>query len=184
MSSKLRLRILASLLAAGLGTGAVFAQTPAPAASVRPPAPAPLNHEFDFWLGEWNVTTPDGQPAGTSRIESVAGGRALYENWEGVLQPNGQAGGNGKSLNAWNAPKKQWQQFWIGSAGGVLELAGGLVKGSMVLSGEHTARGRSLTERITWTPNADGSVRQHWEQSTDGGKVWTTVFDGHYARRK
>lgn len=38
--------------------------------------------------------------------------------------------------------------------------------------------GRPRTERITWTPNADGTVRQHWEQSTDGGKTWTTAFDG------
>ena len=67
----------------------------------------------------------------------------------------------------------------------MLELAGGLVDGKMVLSGERKLRdGRTLTNRITWTPNADGSVRQHWEQSFDGGKVWTTVFDGTYRRRK
>ncbi|CAN5170593.1 hypothetical protein BH11PSE14_BH11PSE14_24070 [soil metagenome] len=35
-------------------------------------------------------------------------------------------------------------------------------------------------ERITWTPNADGSVRQFWESSSDDGKRWTTAFDGLY----
>ena len=150
------------------------------------PPPAPVNHDFDFWIGDWNVTTPDGKPAGTNRIESVAGGRGLYENWEGAAQPNVQPGGSGKSLNAFNPAKNQWQQFWVGSGGNVLELAGGLLDGKMVLvSAERPLRdGRKVTNRITWTPNADGSVRQHWEQSFDAGVTWTTAFDGHYARKK
>lgn len=158
----------------------------APAVFAQTPPPAPVNHDFDFWVGEWNVTTPDGKPAGTSRIEAVAGGRGLYENWEGAAQPNGQPGGNGKSLNAFNPAKSQWQQFWVGSGGNVLELAGGLVDGKMVLAsaGRALRDGRTLTNRITWTPNADGSVRQHWEQSFDGGKTWTTAFDGHYVKTK
>ena len=34
----------------------------------------------------------------------------------------------------------------------------------------------------TWTPNPDGTVRQHWEISSDAGKSWTTAFDGLYRR--
>lgn len=150
-----------------------------------PPPAAPVNHDFDFWIGDWNVTTPDGKPAGTNRIEPIAGGRGLYENWEGAAQPNGQPGGSGKSLNAFNPAKHQWQQLWIGSGGNVLELAGGLIEGKMVLTSEERPLrdGRKITNRITWTPNADGSVRQHWEQSFDGGKTWTTAFDGHYVKK-
>jgi hypothetical protein len=52
----------------------------------------------------------------------------------------------------------------------------------MVLSGDRPqADGTVATDRITFTPNDDGSVRQHWETSTDG-KTWTTAFDGHYVR--
>jgi hypothetical protein len=168
---------------AGLGLACLFgggrAQTapPTPAAPAQPALP-PESRQFDFWLGEWDVTTPDGKPAGESRIESMANGAGLLENWTGA--------GNflGKSLNAYNVAKKQWQQFWVGTGGGVLELAGGLMDGNMVLVGEHDVRGQHLTEKITWTPNADGSVRQHWEQSTDGGKTWTDAFDGLYRRKK
>jgi hypothetical protein len=39
-------------------------------------------------------------------------------------------------------------------------------------------------ERITWTANADGSVRQLWESSDDEGKTVTVAFDGLYRRRK
>jgi hypothetical protein len=149
-------------------------------AEVRAAEP-PEARQFDFWLGEWEVASPDGKFQGTSKIELVANGRGLLENWTG----NPAAGNStGKSLNAWNTQKKQWQQFWIGSGGLLLELAGGLdANGSMVLTGARTSSGGSVRERITWTPNADGTVRQLWEQSKDGGKTWAVEFDGRYTRK-
>jgi len=163
------------LLGAWLAMAAdLSAQQPVP-----PPLP-PESRQFDFWLGEWDVAAPDGKPAGSSRIELIASGAGLLENWTGYPLSSGE---NGKSINA-NRGKQCWQQFWIGNGGGVLELAGGLVGRDMVLTGEHTVSGRRLTEKITWTPNTDGSVRQHWEQSTDGGKTWTDAFDGLYRKKK
>ena len=54
----------------------------------------------------------------------------------------------------------------------------------MVLQGTSvTPRGTSLN-RITWTPNQDGTVRQHWENSRDEGATWQTVFDGLYTRKE
>ena len=37
-------------------------------------------------------------------------------------------------------------------------------------------------QRITWSKNADATVRQVWESSTDGGKTWTVAFDGKYVK--
>lgn len=149
------------------------------ASAQTPPAVLPPEaRQFDFWLGEWDVTNPAGRLTGTSRIESIAAGAGLLENWTGA------SGYTGRSLNAWNAAKKQWQQYWVGSDGNVLELSGGLVAGRMVLAATHEVAGRPRTERITWTPNADGTVRQHWEQSVDGGKTWTTAFDGLYRKKR
>ena len=176
MHSPLLLAARTAFFVASLTGAALLAQPPAP----KPPPPPPVNHDFDFWLGDWNVATPDGKPAGTSRIESIAGGYGLLENWTG---DPAAGGGDGKSLNCYNAARQQWQQFWVGSGGGVLELAGGPADGSMVLSGSHLVRGQALTERITWTPHADGSVRQLWEQSRDGGKTWRSIFDGLYRKK-
>lgn len=159
-----------SCFAAALSVAAVAQNT-------RPPVLPPESHQFDFWIGDWAVTTPDGKPAGSNKIEPIAQGAGLLENWAGA------GGGDGKSLNVYNRANKQWQQFWLGAGGGVLELAGGIVGGNMVLTGEHKVRGQSTMEKITWTPNPDGSVRQHWEQSTDGGKNWTDAFDGIYRRK-
>jgi len=145
----------------------------------QPPPPPPEASQFDFWIGEWDVTTPDGKPAGQSLIQSINRGRALLENWS-----SGGGKFQGKSLNAYDATTKKWKQFWVDTSGNVLELSGGIVDGSMVLSGKSvSADGGEVLERITWTPSADGSVRQHWEQSTDGGTTWSTAFDGHYAKK-
>ncbi len=152
--------------------------SPLSAQPARPPALPSEARQFDFWLGDWEVTSPDGKTAGTSRIERVAGGAGLLENWSGA------GGFMGKSLNTYQAEKKAWRQFWVGSDGGVLELAGGIVQGRMVLAGEQAGPGGRIAQRITWTPNAGGTVRQLWEQSSDGGKTWTTVFDGLYRPRK
>jgi hypothetical protein len=37
-------------------------------------------------------------------------------------------------------------------------------------------------QRITWTPHADGSVAQQWDQSTDAGKTWVIAFEGIYRK--
>ena len=165
-------RLLLLILLSGFAAGTQAQTNPPP----KPPALPPESHQFDFWLGAWDVTTPGGRAAGTSLVQSIANGGGLLENWEGA------GGSSGKSLNVYNPARKQWQQFWVG--GGVLELVGGVVDGSMVLSGEHDAGGKHLLEKITWTPNPDGSVRQHWEQSADGGKTWADAFDGLYRRKK
>ena len=35
---------------------------------------------------------------------------------------------------------------------------------------------------IIWTPNRNGSVRQHWRTSTDSGHTWKMAFDGRCIR--
>ena len=144
-----------------------FAQTPA--------APLPINHEFDFWIGSWEVTA-NGKLAGHNRIESILGGRVLQENY---TTPGAYAG---HSFNIYNAAEARWEQYWVDVGGLALHLTGGLNEtGQMVLSGAtKQTDGSVVLERITWTPNDDGTVRQHWEQSRDDGETWATAFDGLY----
>ena len=53
----------------------------------------------------------------------------------------------------------------------------------MVLEGQSTGTDGQLTQhRISWTPQADGSVRQLWE-STDARGQWGVAFDGRYTRK-
>jgi len=137
------------------------------------PCASPEHRQFDFWIGEWEVTRPDGKVAGRNRITPILGGCALREEWAG-------AGGNqGTSLNAWDPEARRWRQTWVDQSGTVLLLAGGIDGSKMVMeSGSGPAR-----QRITWTPMADGRVRQLWDSSTDGGTTWKVEFDGTYTKK-
>ena len=150
---------------------------PTPAASKRPDCSAADHHQFDFWLGQWNVTTA-GKPAGTSRIESVMNGCGLLEHWTSA------GGGRGTSLNFYDRRTKTWSQAWIDESGNALHLSGTFGDGRMVLASAPRKTDTGVdVQRITWSKNADGTVRQVWESSTDGGTTWTIAFDGLYAPR-
>ncbi len=170
---------LAALLMLGV-TVPTVAQDNSDAA--QPPAQQPCSTEkhrqFDFWIGEWIVTSGE-QSAGTNSIEVILGGCALQENWQGAGQP----ALTGTSFNIYDQANDKWHQTWVDTSGTLLELDGGMHDGNMVLSGERPSQngGGMVTHRITWTPNRDGSVRQLWEASRDA-EEWTVLFDGHYQR--
>ena len=53
----------------------------------------------------------------------------------------------------------------------------------MVMQGKGLdSNGNVTLQRITWTPNQDGTVRQLWQQSVDKGANWQTLFDGTYRK--
>lgn len=157
---------------AGLSLNAGRAQ-PAP----RKPCTASEYRQFDFWVGDWTVTRPDGRLAGTNRVERIEGGCGVQEHWRGA------GGGTGRSINAYSQQDGKWHQTWLDSGGLLLHLTGGLRDGRMVLEGQTRGRdGKIVRQRITWTPRDDGRVRQLWEQSNDGGKTWYTAFDGLYSK--
>jgi len=138
----------------------------------------PERHRFDFWIGEWDVTMPDGKPAGSSVIESVSGGCALLENW------TSRSGGRGKSLNGYNPSIKEWQQFWIGQDGQVSEYRSSQFDGtSLAFFIKDDAKPLAL-HRLTFTPIDAQTVRQHSENSENGGKTWKTEYDLYYHRKQ
>lgn len=142
----------------------------------------PENRQFDFWLGEWEVTA-QGKLAGTNVITRHLGNCALFEHY------TTPAGYEGTSFNIFDSTSRQWHQTWVDNTGLLLQLSGGLEtlkdgKKAMVLWGEGlNQQGGKVKHRITWTPNDDGTVRQHWQMTEDQGLSWTSVFDGLYRKR-
>lgn len=167
------------LTAAVLAASSSALAAPPPATTGCPPS-ASEYHQFDFWIGTWEVRDPSSKTVlGHSRIEAISDGCGISEHWTGAK------GSSGVSYNAWDSDTKRWHQFWIGNQpNGVLHLEGGIVDGSMALAGtkNNAPTGKPQRQRITWTPAKDGSVRQHWESSDDDGKTWTTAFDGIYRK--
>ncbi len=160
------------LAACAIVAAAWLAAAPAMAA-----CDAPSHRQFDFWLGTWQVKGPAGRVAGTNRIESEYGGCVIHERY---TTPGGYTG---ESLNMFDAARGVWHQTWVDNGGTLLLLEGAFRDGRMVLESPAAEAGRPVTRhRITWTPNADGTVRQLWESTAPDGKQ-QVVFDGLYTRQ-
>ena len=146
-------------------------QTGATAAPVAPCA-APEFHQFDFWVGRWDVY-PTGKEklVAHSLIEPLYG-CAIRENW---MPLTNQPGG---SLSVYVPSERHWEQFWVDSSGTRAFFTGGWDGKAMVISGKW---GGPLV-RMSYSKNADGSVRQFGEQSTDEGKSWSPQFDFTYRK--
>ena len=132
-------------------------------------------HQFDFWLGEWYVTS-DGDFDGTNNVTSELDGCLVAEHWNDVGEIRGW------SLNAYDRSTGLWYQHWVDETGLNLLLSGSLQNGDMVLSGPRkNAAGLTVIDRIRYTPLPGGQMRQFWDRSTNGGATFPIVaFDGLY----
>ncbi len=140
------------------------------------PCRDPKYHEFDFWLGTWEVKTANGVVAGTNSITAKESECMLLEEWTSAT------GGTGTSMNFYDAVAEHWTQIWI-SKGLQLKISGGMENGSMVLTGlaHYVQQGTTSAFRGSWTPLEDGRVRQFFEQQDAEGN-WNVWFEGFYTR--
>jgi len=156
-----------------------LAATPAAAQALKGgPCDDAQHRQFDFWVGRWSVS-PTGKDTvvAESLIEKLYAGCGVRENW---MPRNGQDGG---SLNAYVPAERAWRQTWVDSSGSRADFTGAWNGSAMVLSGSWPeADGRTRVVRMTYTPNADGSVRQFGEASHDGGETWAPDFDFTYRK--
>ncbi len=138
----------------------------------------PEYRQFDFWVGEWAPQNPQGLTVGTSSIQLILSDCVIFENW------NTPQGG-GKSFSLWDARDGKWHQTWVDTRGGITHYTGGLDGDKMVLVAETLSpTGQKGLTRMTYSKLTDGSVRQHGEGSSDGGKTWTTSYDFKYVKAK
>lgn len=136
-----------------------------------------VHRQFDFWIGEWDVTVQE-KPAGRSSITLEEQGCVIHEHW------TGSRGGTGQSFNFYDPVTKDWHQVWVDNSASWLHLTGHFADDKMMLTGVAPGQDNAPTQqRLTFFKNADGTVRQLWETSTDG-KTWSTAFDGLYRKRK
>lgn len=153
-------------------------------AVARPCMHDPRHREFDFWIGDWDVRptgAPAVGPAARNTVTLENNGCDVVEHW---VAPGGS---EGQSFNLYDRSRNEWRQTWVDNSGGEHDYHGHLVNGNMIFEGDTPAPGGALGRtptRLTFFHVSRDSVRQFSEQSTDGGKTWSTAYDLMYVRRR
>ena len=136
--------------------------------------------EFDFWLGDWDVTAAAGGPQqGTSHISKEMNGCVIWENWTSAAN-----GYFGKSYNTYNVNLGKWEQYWVDSSAGVIFFSGNLKDGVMDYWTDDVPQpnGTKLRRHLQFFNLSPDKVRQFSQGSTDGGKTWNVEYDFIYNR--
>ncbi len=92
--------------------------------SAQKPCSRPEFRQFDFWLGEWEAFTPNGNKGGDSKISLILDSCVILEEWTSANTQQGLIY-TGKSFNSDNAASKQWQQTWTDNTGNTTEFLSG-----------------------------------------------------------
>jgi len=129
-------------------------------------------HQFDFWLGDWDVFELDsGKHDATVRVDRALDGCAVREQY------HDDSGMRGESLSIYDSTRKVWHQSWFTNRGRYLAIEGHLESGNMVLAGTYKdAEGVNTQVRGTWSPSGK-DVRETAILSTDQGNTWKPWFD-------
>jgi hypothetical protein len=132
---------------------------------------APEFHQFDFWIGDWEVFEVGGTtPVARVLVDRVVDGCALREQY------SGSDGHKGQSISIYDVSRKVWHQTWVTNRGELLTIEGRFKNGEVVMSGTWLRDDVPTLVRGTWKP-VNGDVSEKAVTSTDGGKTWKTWFD-------
>lgn len=142
------------------------------------PCPQPESRQFDFWLGEWDLTWgEDGR--GTNRVTSILDGCVIQEEFDGTPSISLK----GLSVSTFNPASSQWQQTWVDNSGGYLDFVGGFAEGKMILSRDARLQGKPIKQRMVFYNIEENALDWNWERSEDGGGTWQVVWQIHYQRK-
>ena len=149
---------------------------------VYPCSREPRNHDFDFWIGDWNCYRTGTQIlSGTSHVEAMAGGCAILENYTATQAYSG------KSFNFYDTTTGKWEQDWIGSGGpGDRQryYNGEYKNGSMHFIYETmNANGSKTKGTFIFYNIGRDSVRQYQDVTDDSGKIISVTYDLTYLRK-
>jgi hypothetical protein len=136
------------------------------------------SRQFDFWLGDWAISNPNGSGEAASRVYLALGQYLLVESWD-----DGR-GHQGENLFAYSADDKSWHGMFADNQGRVHEFTGKVTSGLAEFYGPSSGpKGEVVLNRIRVVRIASDKVEQSWEKSEDNGTSWTAVFKGEYSRK-
>jgi tetratricopeptide (TPR) repeat protein len=137
--------------------------------------------EFDFWLGEWDVYTTNGDNlVGHSLIRKSNDQCSIMEDWTSLVSPQ-----TGHSINYFDPAKQRWEQVYVGSGGTAQTYTDGQYQdGKMHFVYKASYGGVSGEGNFIFYNLPGGNVRQVQDFSSDGGKTYTASTDLTYKKKK
>lgn len=166
--------------------------TPASAQDTWDPCPAEAYHEFDFWIGDWNVTNRFLQAdttwavigTATNRVYPVLNGCAIIEHWEGNMGPRAI---RGFSIRAYDAVREKWILVlnWPRpnrASFGLLEGVFTHGRGEFFSEGTNQ-QGQPMLTRYSFADINDQTFRWDAAYSTSKGREWYTNWIMEFSRR-
>lgn len=143
------LTLALGMASAGHGGRDLSAQTTPPA-----PCAAPAYHQFDFWIGDWDVFDTGGSTkVAHARIDSILGGCVLREDYHGA------DGHKGQSFTIYDASRNIWHQTWVTNRGELLEIEGQIRGRRHGAEGKESAR-RTGTRHLAPGPRRSPRIRR------------------------
>ena len=132
-------------------------------------------NQFDFWLGEWDVTWgEDGK--GKNHILRIMDDKIIQENFTAPDLI-------GMSVSSYDAERKLWCQTWVDNNGSYLDFTGGFENEKMILSRDAIVRGQACKQRMVWFNIGANQFDWNWERSDDGGQSWRALWEIKYTRK-
>lgn len=170
-------RIIFVLMLAALPMHLLLAQD---STSTQKPCSMQESSQFDFWVGEWDLSWAD----------SGRGGNTVTKEFDGcVIRENfttlDSVPFRGMSVSVFNPNTGKWHQTWVDNNGSYLDFVGEWQGDRMILSREARPKDKpAFLQRMVWYDIAAGSLKWNWERSDDRGKAWKVVWGISYVRRK
>lgn len=146
------------------------------------PCSAPEASQFDFWIGDWDLTWTDKDGAeqrGTNVISREFGGCVIRENFNAPAMKF-----RGMSVSVFDVRQGKWKQTWVDDAGGYLDFTGEFRDNKMILSRLADAGEKPFVQRMIWYNISADSLDWNWERSDDNGATWKILWKIHYSRKK
>ncbi|MEJ2747028.1 MAG: DUF1579 family protein [Anaerolineae bacterium] len=137
--------------------------------------------QFDFWLGEWDLTWGE-NGRGRNVISKILDDRVIQEQFTS-LPDDEEPPFVGLSLSVFNARTDQWHQTWVDNQGGYLDFTGGMVGDKMILSRQAVIEGQPVQQRMVWHNIQADTLDWSWERSDDDGQSWKVLWAIHYRRQ-
>jgi hypothetical protein len=159
-------------------------QTPQP----PPPCDRPEQKQFDFWVGDWDLTSPGAKSGevvhNSNTIKRILGSCIVQENFVGNAAPEQAPQLLGMSVSVFDVASGKWKQTWVDNQGSYLDFTGEFKDKEMVLSREATRPGgTAVMQRMVWKNITANEFDWSWERSKDKGQTWEVMWPIHYKRK-